>query len=117
MADWNMTPRWRNAIVILGTVLAVAGVAVLNACETDCEKALRELSQCCASHPPDAGDCAKLNEQVFVDGGYVIPGDAGPDASFDAGMILQVSCESSWRDYANNLVNKGLDPATCTVKP
>ena len=87
----------------------------MSACDTDCDKAFRDLAACCAKHPPDGGDCAKLNQQTFIDAGY-LP-DAGPDASYDAGMVTEVPCEGGWLDYAMSVLKKGLDPSTCTVKP
>ncbi|MBI5528179.1 MAG: hypothetical protein HY897_17745 [Deltaproteobacteria bacterium] len=95
--------------------LVVAGAAALSACETDCDKTLRELAACCARNPPDAGDCQKLNQQTFIDAGYWP--DGGPDGSVDAGGAIEVPCEGVWLDYARNVENKGLDQKTCTVKP
>ena len=105
--------RREHAIGIL--LLTLASLALLQACDTECDKAFRDLSACCAKHPPDAGECVKLGQQTFVDAGVTF--DAGPDASVDAGQLIEVPCEGTWLDYARNLLNKGLDPATCAVKP
>lgn len=104
----------REASIIL-MLLVLSSAISLQACETECDGAFGELASCCAKRPPDAGDCEKLNQQTFIDAAY--PPDAGPDASIDAGQPIEVPCEGTWLDYARNLVNKGLDPATCTVKP
>ena len=98
-------------------LIVLSSAIPLCACETECDKAFRELAGCCAKRPADAGagECEKLNQQTFIDAGS--PPDAGPDASVDAGQPIEVPCEGSWLDYARNLANKGLDPATCTVKP
>jgi hypothetical protein len=95
--------------------MAITAIASLAACETDCDKALRQLSECCAKNPPDASDCQKLNSQTFIDAGYWP--DGGPDGSFDAGRPIEVPCEGAWLDYARNVENKGLDEKTCSVKP
>ena len=95
--------------------LLLGGVAATSACDTECDKALRDLSACCTKYRPDGGECDKLNQQTFIDTRY-LP-DAGPDASYDAGMVTELTCEGGWLDYARSVLKKGLDPSTCTVKP
>jgi len=106
----------RRIFNVVLMALVLAGAAALYACDTECDKAYRELAKCCNANPVDAGtECLRLNQQTFVDASD-IP-DVGPDGSYDAGQPVEVACEGTWLDYARSVLDKGLDPATCTVKP
>jgi len=106
-----MDARLKQYIAFTLCCLAIIVSTFFYSCDTECDKAFRQLSQCCAA---DGNDCPKLYAQTYIDAGYP---DIGPDASFDAGMVIEVPCEGTWLDYARNLLEKGLDPKNCTIKP